>query len=83
MKHPMMEYEMLQDRQQQIRRDADRMRRTRLIQVYQPGLVGRLLANVGGWMIAQGTRLQARHAAAQARAKQEAATEIRFNLADR
>lgn len=48
-------------RQTQLMREAEVDRMIQARQVYQPGLAARVLANVGDWMIASGTRLKLRY----------------------
>jgi hypothetical protein len=51
----------IQEVQSRIRRDADRIRLAHISQSDQPGMAARLLARLGGWMVTQGTSLQARY----------------------
>ncbi len=48
-------------RQRALMHEAAAARMARAGQVYQPGIGGRILARVGGWMIAEGTRLKIRY----------------------
>lgn len=53
------------DRQARLRREADRQRLMSAIRPRRPAVYLRVLGSVGDWMIAGGTRLKARHQAAQ------------------
>jgi len=61
MKHYLIDRQIVRDRMRQLRQAADNERLAHLTQVYRPGLGGRLLAGLGSWMIAGGTRLKARY----------------------
>jgi len=63
MKHYLIDAQIARDRMRQLRRSADHERLAQLAQGHRPGLGGRLLAGLGAWMIAGGTRLRARYAA--------------------
>jgi hypothetical protein len=63
---------LIQERQESIQRQAEQIRLSRLSQVTQPGLAGRILMGVGGWMVRQGTRLQDRYEAASTQLKRPA-----------
>lgn len=54
--------QIVRDRQRQFMRAADNYRLIQMAQVYRPGIAGRVLAGLGGWMIASGTRLRQRYA---------------------
>lgn len=54
--------QIVRDRQRQFMRAADNHRLIQMAQVYRPGIAGRVLAGLGGWMIASGTRLRQRYA---------------------
>lgn len=49
------------DRRRALMHEAAAARMAGAGQVYQPGLSGRILARVGDWMIAEGTRLKIRY----------------------
>ena len=54
--------QIVRDRQRQFMRAADNHRLIQMSQVYRPGIAGRVLAGLGGWMIVSGTRLRQRYA---------------------
>lgn len=56
-----MNREIAEERRQRLMHEANQYRLRSVSQVYRPGLVARLLTNVGGWMVAEGTRLQSRY----------------------
>ncbi len=58
MKPHYLDEQLIKDRQWRIKREADHHRLMRIAQGYRPGLTARFLGRVGGWMIAEGTRLQ-------------------------
>lgn len=53
--------QVIRDRQRQLMEAADHYRLLQIAQMYRPGLSARLLAGLGGWMIAGGTRLKERY----------------------
>jgi hypothetical protein len=53
--------QIVRDRQRQFMRAADTHRLIQMAQVYRPSMGGRILASLGGWMIASGTRLRERY----------------------
>ncbi len=53
--------QIVRDRQRQFMRAADNQRLIQMAQVYRPGMGGRILAGLGGWMIANGLRLRQRY----------------------
>src|SRR5215510_7378695 len=61
MKHYLNDEQMVRDRMGEITRMVERRRLARLTQVYQPGLGAHVLASLGGWMVAEGTRLTKRY----------------------
>lgn len=58
-----MNQQMVDERQRRLMREADQYRLGRIGQIYRRSLTARLLANMGSWMVAEGTRLQARYEA--------------------
>lgn len=62
MKHYLVDKQIVNDRMRQYMQNADKARLAQMAQVYRPSLGGRILAGLGGWMIAGGTRLKARYA---------------------
>lgn len=54
--------QIVRDRQRQYMRAAANHRLIQMAQVYRPGIAGRVLAGLGGWMIASGMRLRERYA---------------------
>jgi hypothetical protein len=70
----------IQQVQSRIRRDADRIRLAHISPGDRPGRAARLLARLGGWMVTQGTSLQARYQAGKGLQRPEPkAAEILFS----
>jgi len=76
MKHYLTDTQIVRDRMRELRQAADNDRLVQLTQVYRPGLGGRLLAGLGGWMIARGTRLKARYEAEMELNRHDAKLEV-------
>jgi hypothetical protein len=76
MKHYLSDTQIVHDRMRDITRTVEAHRLARLAQVYRPGVAGRILAGLGGWMVNEGTRLKMRYAAEMELNRQQAKIKV-------